>query len=102
MDWSLVQEPLELIAHVIMTDKPYRQILTADFTMVNISTDPYIGRVEAFLRNIPMQMVFMIAANWGSDREQTKGMFLGTTSMSGLKTVRLNSVGIWNGPMPAF
>ena len=39
MDWSLVQEPLELIAHVIMTDKPYRQILTADFTMVNTSTD---------------------------------------------------------------
>ena len=39
MDWSLAREPLELIAHVIMTDKPYRQILTADYTMVNLSTD---------------------------------------------------------------
>ena len=33
--WAITREPLELIAHVITTDKPYKQILTADYTMVN-------------------------------------------------------------------
>ena len=39
MDRAIVQEPLQLIAHVIMTDKPYRQVLTANYTMVNAATD---------------------------------------------------------------
>ena len=39
VNWSASREPAELIAHVIMTDKPYRQILTADYTMVNAVTD---------------------------------------------------------------
>ena len=33
--WALSQEPLELIAHVIMNDLPYSEVLTADYTMVN-------------------------------------------------------------------
>jgi len=32
-------EPLELIAHIVMTDKPYTEILTADYTMVNAFSD---------------------------------------------------------------
>jgi hypothetical protein len=51
MDWSIVQEPLELIAHVIMTDKPYRQILTADYTMVNMATDPIYRAGTGFSEN---------------------------------------------------
>jgi hypothetical protein len=37
--WAISQEPLELIAHVIMNDLPYGEILTADYTMVNAFTD---------------------------------------------------------------
>ena len=37
--WAISQEPLELIAHVIMNDLPYSEILTADYTMVNAFTD---------------------------------------------------------------
>ena len=37
--WAIGQEPLELIAHVIMNDLPYGEILTADYTMVNAFTD---------------------------------------------------------------
>ena len=51
MDWSIVQEPLQLIAHVIMTDKPYRQILTADYTMVNMATDPIYRAGTGFPEN---------------------------------------------------
>ena len=36
---AISQEPLELIAHVIMNDLPYSKILTADYTMVNAFTD---------------------------------------------------------------
>ena len=32
---SIREEPLELIAHVVMNDKPYSEILTADYTMVD-------------------------------------------------------------------
>ena len=32
---SLAREPLELIAHVIRTERPFTEILTADYTMVN-------------------------------------------------------------------
>ena len=40
--WALRQEPLELIAHVVMTNQSYKQILTADYTMVNLVTNiPY-------------------------------------------------------------
>ena len=37
--WAISQEPLELIAHVIMNDLPYGTMLTADYTMVNAFTD---------------------------------------------------------------
>ena len=37
--WAMSQEPLELIAHIVMSDKPYSEILTADYTMVNVLTD---------------------------------------------------------------
>lgn len=37
--WAITREPLELIAHVIMKDLPYRQVLTASHTMVNAFTD---------------------------------------------------------------
>ena len=37
--WSITREPAELIAHVIETDRPYTEILTADYTMVNAITD---------------------------------------------------------------
>jgi hypothetical protein len=41
--WMFTQavgrEPLELIAHVVMTDRPYTEVLTADYTMVNAFSD---------------------------------------------------------------
>jgi hypothetical protein len=37
-NWSVREEPLELIAHVVMNDKPYSEILTANYTMVNDAT----------------------------------------------------------------
>ena len=37
--WAITREPLELIAHVIMNDLSYRQVLTADHTMVNAFSD---------------------------------------------------------------
>ena len=37
--WAITREPLELIAHVIMNDLPYTEILTADHTMVNAFSD---------------------------------------------------------------
>ena len=37
--WAITREPLELIAHVIMNDLPYRQVLTANHTMVNAFSD---------------------------------------------------------------
>jgi hypothetical protein len=37
--WAVSREPLELIAHVIMNDLPYSEVLTADYTMVNAFTD---------------------------------------------------------------
>ncbi|GIR83049.1 MAG: hypothetical protein CM15mP84_07970 [Cellvibrionales bacterium] len=37
--WSITREPAELIAHVVETDRPYTEILTADYTMVNAITD---------------------------------------------------------------
>jgi len=41
--WMFTQavgrEPLELIAHVVMNDKPYSEVLTADYTMVNAFSD---------------------------------------------------------------
>ena len=36
---SAIEEPLELIAHVVLNDKPYSEILTADYTMVSPYTD---------------------------------------------------------------
>lgn len=33
--YGLVRAPLELIAHVVENDRPYTEILTADYTMVN-------------------------------------------------------------------
>lgn len=33
------REPLELIAHVVMNDLPYSEVLTADYTMVNAFSD---------------------------------------------------------------
>ena len=37
--WAITREPLELIAHVILNDLPYRQVLTANHTMVNAFSD---------------------------------------------------------------
>ena len=37
--WAITREPLELIAYVIMNDRPYRQVLTANHTMVNAFSD---------------------------------------------------------------
>jgi hypothetical protein len=37
--WAITREPLELIAHVVMNDLPYGEILTADHTMVNAFSD---------------------------------------------------------------
>jgi hypothetical protein len=36
---AVSREPLELIAHIIMNDLPYSEVLTADYTMVNAFTD---------------------------------------------------------------
>lgn len=38
---ALQREPLELIAHVVMNERPYTEILTADYLMVN----PYSARI---------------------------------------------------------
>jgi len=40
-DYGVSAEPLELIAYVARNDKPFREILTADYTVVN----PYSARV---------------------------------------------------------
>ena len=37
--WAITREPLELIAYVIMNDLSYRQVVTADHTMVNAFSD---------------------------------------------------------------
>lgn len=36
---DLAEEPLEIIAHVVMNDRPYSEILTANYTMVSQYTD---------------------------------------------------------------
>ena len=36
---AVAREPLELIAHVVMSDRPYTEVLTADYTMVNAFSD---------------------------------------------------------------
>ena len=36
---AVAREPLELIAYVVMNDRPYTEILTADYTMVNAFSD---------------------------------------------------------------
>ncbi len=36
---AVSREPLELIAHIIINDRPYSEVLTADYTMVNAFTD---------------------------------------------------------------
>ena len=36
---AVAREPLELIAYVVMNDRPYTEVLTADYTMVNALTD---------------------------------------------------------------
>jgi len=38
---ALAEEPLELIAHVVMNERPYTEVLTADYIMVN----PYSAAV---------------------------------------------------------
>lgn len=50
---SLMQEPLRLIEHVVMTDRPYTEIVTADYTMANGATAaafglPHAGPPEAW------------------------------------------------------
>ena len=37
--WAITREPLELIAHVVMNDLSYQQVVTADHTMVNAFSD---------------------------------------------------------------
>lgn len=44
---ALANEPLELIAHVVMNERPYTEVLTADYIMVNpYSAKIYGGDVE--------------------------------------------------------
>ncbi len=42
-DWmfrrAITMEPLQLIAHVVMSELPYTEVLTADYTMVNALSD---------------------------------------------------------------
>jgi hypothetical protein len=40
-NWSVAQDALELVVHVVRNDKPFTEILTADYMMVN----PYSARV---------------------------------------------------------
>ena len=35
LEWTARQEPLELIAYIVMSNQSYKKILTADYTMVN-------------------------------------------------------------------
>jgi hypothetical protein len=43
---AVAQEPLRLIAHVVTNDKPYTEVLTADYIMVNpFSAEVYGGNV---------------------------------------------------------
>ena len=54
---ALAEEPLRLIANVVENERPYTQILTADYIMMN----PYSARVYGGLGNFPNQF---IASDW--------------------------------------
>jgi len=44
---ALAEEPLRLISHVVMSERPYTEILTADYIMVNpFSADVYGGDIQ--------------------------------------------------------
>ncbi len=45
---GLVRAPLELIAHVVENDRPYTEVLTADYTMVNRYTNEVYGSGVTF------------------------------------------------------
>ena len=50
--WAIIREPLELIAHIVMTDTPYQQVLTADYTMVNAFSDIAYRSQSGFSRDL--------------------------------------------------
>ncbi|MEE4191475.1 MAG: DUF1588 domain-containing protein [Halieaceae bacterium] len=55
-DYGTARAPVELIAHVVENDRPYTEILTADYTMVNFQT-------SEILRS---------GVNFGGRRDQTE------------------------------
>ena len=49
LDYGLARAPLELIAHVIENDRPYPEILTADYVMANSVTAEAFGSSTEFV-----------------------------------------------------
>ncbi|HSC86933.1 MAG TPA: DUF1592 domain-containing protein, partial [Polyangiaceae bacterium] len=45
---AIAREPLELIAHLVRTGKPFTELVTADYTMVNPYSAPYYNVEAAF------------------------------------------------------
>ena len=41
--WGLARAPLELIAYIVGTDRDYREILTADYTMMNYAVSEFLN-----------------------------------------------------------
>jgi hypothetical protein len=49
-----VEAPLELIASIVENDRPYSEILTADYMMVNVDTDLVTNASATFSANAPV------------------------------------------------
>ena len=49
LDWGVARAPLELIAHVVENDRPYTEILTADYIMANFAAAEAYGASTMFV-----------------------------------------------------
>ena len=41
--WGLARAPLELIAYIVSNDRDYREVLTADYTMMNYAVSDFLN-----------------------------------------------------------
>ncbi len=49
--WGLARAPLELIAYIVMNDRSYQEVVTADYMMVNIRTSEILNSGVEFETN---------------------------------------------------
>lgn len=61
--YSLLESPLELIAYVVENDKPYSEILTADYEMMT----PVMSKALGVL-----PVLMLMPAPWNSNREKRR------------------------------